>query len=147
MEACWAVNLLSETPDGEKRYSATSVYFSTGTEVEENPQLNGRTSDFRGVRSWGEVALQVLKRVGWRPDCALPQAKNLCNRWPPRDDKGGVRGGTRQEMADVTLGRENASYMALPNNATVGMQMKAGAFFYHHLGYSVTMDLEKRMAG
>ena len=89
---------------------------------------------------WTDVALHGLTRIGWRPDCVLPQRLNIGSVLPPIDPKERIIFGTRSHMRDLSLGVENASYRSWLAEQPGGLHITSGAFFQHGLGYSATWE-------
>ena len=56
--------------------------------IRDDPAALGRTYVFGKVGSWKEIGLQVLRRMGWRPDCTRAEERFL-ERLPPPPQKTG----------------------------------------------------------
>ena len=137
----WIVSILNRTPETPTKAQIQSIYYSTAKEVEDSPQFKDRTYDFKDIQSWKEVALQALVHAGWRPDCAMPQQRNIQETPAPKDPKGRIVFSTMTHMWDLPLGEGlGAPYGAWLRQEEGGLHIEASAFFQQNVGYSVTWE-------
>ena len=73
----WSIMDYIDRPQLTDIPNLTSMYVAHATEITRAPLHREHTFRFKGVTSWQETAVKVLKYVGWRPECAVPQVLNV----------------------------------------------------------------------
>ena len=79
----WMRNGYPEPWRGGNINNVQSLFCPHAPELKRTVRQRRSAYNFEGTHSWIDVGLQVLNCVGWRPECAQPQMKNIMRAIPP----------------------------------------------------------------
>ena len=81
----WTIQLLPMEPTLPPSYWIHSVFHVEAREIENKPNLRDLTYRFQHTKSWMDIAVQILNRAGWRPDCSLDSDLDMTKMLPPHE--------------------------------------------------------------
>ena len=78
-------NFYHTAPDFKAVANINSTYFPHASEIRKSAECKAQVYTFENTHTWTDVGLQVLRRIGWRPERSRPQTLNLQRLTPPRE--------------------------------------------------------------
>ena len=79
----WLVYLQNKPADMSRIEDIPSTYFAHAPEIRRIARRKKATYTFTNTHSWLDVGLQVLKKVGWWPECTQPHKRHIERMIPP----------------------------------------------------------------